>query len=597
MRYAHLSGLPQTVDTLVDVARHNARACGDRQYVLWLENGRVESGAYTFAELDRQARAMAVHMRNVLNADASGRGEREQDAALIVVQPGLPFVVGFFACLYAGIAPVPTYAVRDSRGTERLCAIVDDAGARLVLSDRSTHDILADCPALSSRAVLLEIGTAPESCAESWEMPVIGADTVALIQYTSGSTGSPRGVVVTHANLMANERMIGAAMGNDANSVYVSWLPLFHDMGLIGNLLHTMYLGARCVLMSPMAFIANPIRWLEAISRYRASNSGAPNFAYDLCLARTTPEQRATLDLSCWRVAYNGAEPVRARTLDAFANAFAVSGFRREALFPCYGMAEATLMVSGAHLHAAPTVIQADKAQLARDRIELVASSALATPVALVSSGIAALDTTVRIVDPESMTALPEGRVGEIWVNGPGVPIAYRNQTELSEATFHARIVDEGDMPFLRTGDLGFLHEGELFVTGRLKDLIIISGSNHYPHDIEATALAAHAELAAAAAVAFSVEAQGEERLVIVLAIGKRQRPEQALLEMAAAVRRAVRGHHGVPVYDLVLTRARVPTTSSGKVQRRKARQIYLDGDFDVISAALASAPQLATSE
>ncbi|MFL6234775.1 MAG: amino acid adenylation domain-containing protein, partial [Thermoanaerobaculia bacterium] len=393
--------------------------------------------------------------------------------------------------------------------------------------------------------------------------------SIAFLQYTSGSTATPKGVMVTHANLLHNERMIGAAFDMDEESVVVGWLPLYHDMGLIGNVLQPLHAGGRCVLMSPVAFLQRPMRWLEAVSRYRGTVSGGPNFAYELCLRKAAPEALAGLDLSSWKVAFNGAEPVRASTLERFAAAFAPCGFRREAFYPCYGLAEATLFVTGGH-----------GARVERERV---------------SCGRVWMGQRVAIADPENGEERPEG---EIWISGPSVARGYWENEEATARDFHA-FLPSGEGPFLRTGDLGFLSGGELYVSGRLKDLIILRGRNHYPQDVELTAERSHPGLLPGGGAAFSVETAGEERLVVVHEVARHRK--DGVEEIAEAVRRAVAAEHEVQVHEVVLIRqAGLPKTSSGKVQRRLCRQQYLQDELPVVGrsalAAADPAPELAAS-
>ncbi|HEX2222817.1 MAG TPA: fatty acyl-AMP ligase, partial [Thermoanaerobaculia bacterium] len=490
--------------TLAGLLRVRAAERPDRVAFTFLADGEVEGGRLTYAELDHQARAIAAALRQTL---APG------DRALLLYPPGLEFIAAFFGCLYAGVIAVPAYPPRpNDRSQSRLRSIAHDAEPRAALT---TSAILAGAGDL-----------APELAVLRWlptdALPPFGADaegfgfadgdgisepepdSVAFLQYTSGSTAAPKGVMVTHANLLHNERMIGEAFGQDEDTVVAGWLPLYHDMGLIGNVLQPLHAGARCVLMSPVAFLQKPLRWLEAISRYRATTSGGPNFAYELCVRKTTVEERARLDLSSWKVAFNGAEPVRETTLERFAEAFAASGFRREAFYPCYGLAEATLFVTGGELGRFPRVEVVDAAALERNEVRPAFDGDPARR--LVSNGRAWLGQQVVLADPETGLECPAGRVGEIWVAGPSVARGYWRNPEATERDFGAFLAD-GQGPFLRTGDLGFAAGGELYVTGRLKDLIIIRGRNHYPQDLELTAERSHPDLHAGGGAAFAVDA------------------------------------------------------------------------------------------
>nr|VFK16367.1 MAG: AMP-binding enzyme [Candidatus Kentron sp. LPFa]VFK31679.1 MAG: AMP-binding enzyme [Candidatus Kentron sp. LPFa] len=370
---------------------------------------------------------------------------------------------------------MPTYPPKRNRADPRFRAIAADAEATVVLT---TNEILPELNARLTKTPELRklhwLATdgLDSDAASNWRMPDIDGDTLAFLQYTSGSTGTPNGVMVSHGNLLYNEEMIRQGFGHSEETIFVGWLPLFHDMGLIGNVLQPLYLGIPCILFSPVAFLQKPVRWLRAISRYKATTSGGPNFAYALCAEKITPEQRAELDLSCWSVAYNGAEPIRAETLERFTEAFTPCGFRREAFYPTYGMVETTLFVSGGLKIALPVIHEASFEQ---DRV-------VETPDAnrkFIGCGRTRLAQRIVIADPESFTSNPDGRVGEIWVSGQNVAQGYWGQSEKTRETFQTHLADTGEGPFLRTG--------ELFVTGRRKDLIILHGEKHYPQDIELT--------------------------------------------------------------------------------------------------------------
>ncbi len=389
----------------------------------------------------------------------------------------------------------------------------------------------------------------------------------------------------THDNLLHNLAMLYDALGHTADSQIVTWLPPYHDMGLISGVLQSLYGGFPATLMSPVSFAHRPLRWLQTISRLGADSSGAPNFAYELCSRKITPEERATLDLSSWEVAYNGAEPIRQETLERFAAAFAPCGFRWEAFYPMYGLAEATGLVSGASKAASPVVFSVEGAELQRDRV-VVASAAAKGVRALVGCGRALADQKVVVVDPESLTRCPPDRVGEIWVSGPSVTQGYWDRPEETEHTFQACLADTGEGPFLRTGDVGFLHHGELFVTGRLKDLIIIRGMNLYPQDIEQTVEQSHVALRPDGCAAFSVDTDDGERLVIVQELERRYTRSADVSEVISSIRRAVAEHHELQVHAVVLIRTgSIPKTSSGKVQRRATRAVYLEGTLATVAA------------
>jgi acyl-CoA synthetase (AMP-forming)/AMP-acid ligase II len=426
---------------------------------------------------------------------------------MLLYPPGLDFIATFFGCQYAAVVAVPAYPPRMNRAPTGIQAIAADAGATVALTSDAVLERIG--PLIDRTADLNALRwlstDGPERGYErEWRRPEITGDTLAFLQYTSGSTGTPKGVMLSHSNLLHNSALIAYAFEHTRSSSGVFWLPSYHDMGLIGGILQPLYVGRPNVLMPPMAFIQKPFRWLQAISRYRGTTSGGPDFAFDLCVRKITPSERATLDLSSWTVAFSGAEPVRAETLDRFAGTFAPCGFRPEAFYPCYGLAEATLLVSGGYKTAPPIVCWFDGKSLEADRVVPIAAGADGAR-ALVGCGQSMPDQQTVIADPNRLTRMPAGRVGEVWVSGPSVAQGYWQRSDETEQTFRAYLQDTGEGPFLRTGDLGFTHDGELFVTGRLKDLVIVRGRNHYPQDIEATVARSYAGLRAGWAAAFTV--------------------------------------------------------------------------------------------
>ncbi|HEV8580076.1 MAG TPA: non-ribosomal peptide synthase/polyketide synthase [Thermoanaerobaculia bacterium] len=565
--------------TFAGVLRARAAERPEQVAFTFLADGEIEAGRLTYAALDRAAAVIAAALR-----EAVAPGER----ALLLYPPGLDFIAAFFGCLYAGVVAVPAYPPRpNDRSQSRLRAIARDAEARAALT---TSALLAGAQGLA--AVVPELGAVrwiatdllDTAAAPGEPLPEPDPEAIAFLQYTSGSTAEPKGVMVTHANLLHNEQLIGEAFGMDEESVVVGWLPLYHDMGLIGNVLQPLHAGARCVLMPPISFLQRPLRWLEAISRHRGTTSGGPNFAYELCLRKASPEALVGLDLASWQVAFNGAEPVRASTLERFAETFAPCGFRPQAIYPCYGLAEATLFVTGGGRGRQPRRALLDAEALERNEA-VPAALADGTARLVVGCGQAWGGQRVVVADPETGTACPAGAVGEIWVSGPSVARGYWRNQEATERDFNAfLLIAEGhsEGPFLRTGDLGFVADGELYITGRLKDLVILRGRNHYPQDLELTAEASHPDLRPGNGAAFSVEVSGEERLVLVLEVERRRR--KGFEEVAEAVRRAVAAEHEVQVFEVVLIRpGALPKTSSGKVQRSLCRRLYLADELPVV--------------
>lgn len=582
--------------TLVDLLRWRALRQPDQRAYTFLVDGETEEVHLTYQELDRQARAIGAQLQ-----DLGAVGER----ALLLYPPGLEYIAGFFGCLYTGAIAVPAYPpdpTRLNRTLPRLRAIVNDAQPLVVLT---TSPILAMAEALLAQdsdfqsmhwvatdSVVSDPSTggstgsphrSGQALAEEWEDSGVSGDTLAFLQYTSGSTAAPRGVMLTHNNLLHNSALIHGCFGLTPDSRGVIWLPPYHDMGLIGGILQPLYGGFPVTLMSPIDFLKRPFRWLQAISCYKGTTSGGPNFAYDLCVRKITPEQRATLNLSSWDLAFNGAEPVRHDTMERFAAAFESCGFRKEAFYPCYGLAEATLIVSGG-LKAAPPVVQTvNDTALGQNRVETVASTH-ADARTLVGCGHTLTDQEIAIANPDTLHQCPPGQVGEIWVSGPSVAQGYWNRPEATAEAFQAYLADTGEGPFLCTGDLGFLQNGELFIAGRRKDLIIIRGRNHYPQDIERTVEQSHPALRPGCGAAFSVEVAGEERLVVAQEI-RHQTTDLDLNEVVQIIRQAVAEEHELQVYGVLLLQARsIPKTSSGKIQRHACRAGFLSDSLDVVA-------------
>ncbi|MBD2103372.1 fatty acyl-AMP ligase [Leptolyngbya sp. FACHB-261] len=576
-------GIRPKVSTLVELLADKAQAQPNQLAYIFLQDGETEAGRLTYQELDRQARVIAAKLQSLRLS-----GSR----ALLLYPSGLEFIAAFLGCLYAGVVAVPAYPPRRNQSLSRLQAIMADARAAVALTTTpllgDIEERFAEDPELSPLSWLATDNLDP-GLAGTWQQPDIQADTLAFLQYTSGSTGTPKGVMVSHGNLLHNSALIHQSFADTPESQGVSWLPPYHDMGLIGGVLQPLYVGAPMVLMPAVAFMQKPIRWLQAISRYKATTSGGPNFAYDLCLRKITPEQLATLDLSSWEVAFTGAEPVRAETLTQFAETFAACGFRREAFHPCYGMAETTLIVSGG-VRTAPTVFQqVDSAALEQNRVVTTAREGEGTRT-IVGCGQNLLDQQILIVDPESRLPRADNQVGEIWVSGASVAQGYWQKPELTQQTFQAYLANtvEGETgqigPFLRTGDLGFLQDGELFITGRIKDLMIIRGQNHYPQDIELTVEKSHPALRVSSGAAFTVEAKGEERLVVVQEVERSYLRKLDVNQVVGNIRQAVAANHALQVYAAVLVKTgSIPKTSSGKIQRHACRSGFLNGTLNVV--------------
>lgn len=544
----------------------------DKPVYVFLENGERVTETVSYGEMDLRARALAARLQKLTRAG---------DRVLLVYNSCIENMVSFFGCLYAGVIAVPVVFPHKGSHNTRLENIILDCDARLALStqgqiieiERRFHNglLLRPFTWLASDTVL-------PAEAVDWKNPAPNHDTLAFLQYTSGSTGTPKGVAVSHGNLLCNQAMMQHAFGTTQDSTVVSWLPIFHDMGLIGQMLHAFYAGTTCVFMPPMSFLQQPSRWLTAISSYKAHLSGGPNFSYELCEKKVPAELVEKLDLSTWRVALNGAEPIRYDALEGFSRKFAASGFRKSAFYPGYGMAEATLIISGPSPHDEPVYRWVDREALRHDRIVArPAGEPSAQP--LVGCGSSILDETVVIVDADGDICAHD-RIGEIWVAGNHVARGYWEHREATRETFHGYLKD-GRGPFLRTGDLGFLQDGTLFITGRLKEAIILQGVKYYPHDIEACIYSALPEVRHQGVAAFSIEGASGEQVVVAAEIERELLRTADLRAIAGSIRRVVSEEYGIVLRDVVLIRpGTLPKTTSGKIQRRHCSDLYLAEGF-----------------
>ncbi|HZU90320.1 MAG TPA: fatty acyl-AMP ligase [Stellaceae bacterium] len=554
---------------------------GERAYIFLPDRG-GERSVLTFAGLHARARALARHLAE--------RGEQGDRAALLF-PPGLDFVAAFFGCLLAGIVAAPLMIPRRDSRRDASRAILADCAPRFLLTTRALvetsrpdlHDRLADSGGAWVFCEDVPADPGSEAGGEAEPLAALRRDDIAFLQYTSGSTSTPKGVMVSHGNLLDNSEMIRIAFGNTQRSTYVSWVPLYHDMGLILNVLQSLYVGALCVLMAPVTFMQRPLNWLRAIHEFRAEVAGGPNFAFDHCVARYRAEEMEGVDLSSWKLAFNGAEPVRAETIERFVAVFARHGFAATALYPAYGMAEATLLISGGRRGDGPVLHCVSRDALQHRRIEPRRREEGAQ--VLVGCGRPLSGEALAIVDPDSRRRLAPGEIGEIWAAGPNVAQGYWHNPEATRATFGGRIAGEDSGAWLRTGDLGFFDAAsELFITGRIKDLIIIRGINHYPQDIEHTVETCHPALRRHGGAAFAAEESGEERLVVVQEVerGWRRRCDPA--EITATIRAAVVREHDIAPYRVVLIRpGTLPQTTSGKIQRGRARQLWRAGALEIV--------------
>lgn len=557
----------EKIPTIIDYLQRGAAAFPHKQAFGYLEDGREIGPACTYASLLASVTTLADYFR------ASGLAGHP---ALLLYPEGLDFIIAFLACQQAAVIAVPMFLPRSSRHMARLGHIIADAQTRVVLTTASLIEKvqtgLKDYPAAAQLHILpTDNVTGPAARAARPLLAPLGQRTTSFIQYTSGSTGSPKGVVISHANLLHNQALLTATFGGDATSIIFSWLPFYHDMGLIGNILHAIYLGATCLLMSPLHFMQQPMRWLQAIARYRITHSGGPNFSYDLCVDSATEADMTGLDLSCWRVAYNGAEPVKQATMQRFAAHFAAAGFRQDAFFPCYGLAEATLLVAGVKETTAPFSVLADRAALNQGRVLLLAEEAAYAGTHLVASGKIPDGMEVRILAPPT-TGEDTATIGEIMIAGASVSTGYWPVLEPQAPA----------ATYLATGDLGFLWKGYLFVTGRKKEMLIIRGKNYYPYDIETACAAAHPAVQRNAVAAIAVTVGEQEHFVLLVEVKRASiRTLDATLVSKILTNRLI-DSVGLAPFDIVLlSPLSIPRTSSGKLQRAACQRLYQDGFFD----------------
>lgn len=536
---------------------------------IWLQDGNQEV-EINYHSLQQKSKAIAVALHSCC---------QEGDRALLLYPQGLEFITAFFSCLYAGIIAVPAYPPKGNQKMSRLVKIIEDCQPQIILTTSSLLEkIQSKIEILLDFSLTKLLATDKISNKKDFQrgLPNISSDAIAFLQYTSGSTGSPKGVMISHGNISHNSAYIQKAFQLTEKSVSVTWLPSFHDMGLIDGIIQPLYTGFLGVVMSPESFLKNPILWLQAITKYRATHSGGPNLGYELCVHRITHEQQGTLDLSSWTSAYNGAEPIRQKTLERFINKFQSSGFKSQYFYPCYGMAEATLMVSGGNIEDEPVYLNVQSESLENNQI-VEAEKDSKNFQNLVGCGHVWENLELKIVDPESCLECDDNQVGEIWVSGSSVAQGYWQQKEKTIATFQAKLANGNGQHFLRTGDLGFMRRGELFITGRIKDVIIIWGRNHYPQDIEHSVQQSHQSLRLDSGAAFTIEIDDQDKLVIVQEVERTYLSRLNLNEVFSAIREAVALHHALQVHAIALIKpASIPKTSSGKIQRHACRQAFL---------------------
>ncbi|MGZ4825644.1 MAG: fatty acyl-AMP ligase [Terriglobales bacterium] len=561
---------------MVELLEQRALLQADQRVYTFLEREDGPEVHFTYSEIHEAAKRIAAHLQSEV-----APGER----VLLLYPPGLQFIAALFGCFCAGVIAVPACPPRPNRPSSRLQALLADCRPAVALTTRAVRD--ATCSAFSQSPALHRlrwmctdsISDFPQS--SDWQRLRFDPDSASLLQYTSGSTSEPKGVMLSQSSILENSAIIQSNFGLSGESVGVIWLPPHHDMGLIGGILQPLYAGFPVVLLSPMRFLQRPVRWLQAISSWRATCSGGPNFAYELCARKISLEDRQALDLSTWTVAFTGAEPIRKSTLDDFLVAFAGCGFRKESFHPCYGLAESTLMVSRDSFGNQPTF-----ATLRRDALEAhrvaIGREDDSDCQTLVSCGRPCEGIEVTVVNPQTCQPCAADAVGEIWVSGPSVALGYWGRREETQQVFSAYLPG-GAGPFLRTGDLGFLYQGKLYITGRIKDLIIINGQNYYPQDIELTAERSHDLLRGRANAAFSANDNSGERLVLVQEVGPRF-DSSCVGEVVQAIRLAVLQNHDLRLDAVHLSPlGTVPKTTSGKIRRSHCRAAYMAGDLECL--------------
>ena len=575
--YKHKQAIKES-KTLVHLLNHRAACQGDKTAYILLDEKGNESDRICYAELVKSARNIASTIQRKVS-----KGDR----CLILLPPGLQFITGFLGCLFAGVIAIPSYPPRRKKTNERFWSVFHNAEPLCILTSPEIKESLNGHFDFSERLqdiphVVIEGEYADDST--YWENPDVEPDDIAMLQYTSGSTGQPMGVMVSHDNLMHNFEVVKQSFHHDENLIGVSWLPPYHDMGLMGTLLQPLYVGGMSVIITPNDFLRSPVIWLNSITKYRGITAGCPNFALDFCVERISEEQKMDIDLTSLKVLFCGSEPIRKKTLDNFSNAFKNCGFTTNKFLPCYGLAESTLLVTGIHCSEPPEYLKVDRQNLERTG-KIILSQDNTRSSELVGCGYPWLDGKVIIVDPETGCKVQEHETGEIWIISSSVCRGYWNNPEKTRQIFKAYTSDTKEGPFLKTGDLGFINNGHLYITGRIKDLIIICGINYYPQDIENTVENCHPALQKNACTAFSVDMNDQEQLVVVQEVKRTAIRELNENKIFEAIRSAIAYEHEIPIYAVALiSPGSSIKTSSGKIQRRACKSAFLQNDLKLIA-------------
>jgi acyl-CoA synthetase (AMP-forming)/AMP-acid ligase II len=563
---------------LLSILEQRASQTPEKLAYIFLKDRENQEQTITYRQLSQISKRIAARLQSLIPPGAR---------ALLLYPQGLEFIAAFLGCLSAGVIAVPAYPPKRNQKISRLIAIIENSQPQIILTTSSLlENIQLKIKDFLELSVTQFLATDNLDNDQDFHfyLPDISGNTLAFLQYTSGSTGSPKGVMISHDNIAHNSVYIQKAFELTEKSVSVTWLPSFHDMGLIDGIIQPLYTGFLGVVMSPESFLKNPIVWLQAITKYRATHSGGPNLGYELCVRRITPEQQKILDLSSWISAYNGAEPIRRKTLDNFSDKFRSSGFKSQYFYPCYGMAEATLMISGGNIEDEPVYLNV-QSEFLKDNQIVEAEKDSKNYQELVGCGHVWQDMELKIVDPDSCLECGENQIGEIWVSGSSIAQGYWQEAEKTIATFHAKLANTTDeRNFLRTGDRGFLRSGELFITGRIKDVIIIWGRNHYPQDIEYSVQESHQALRLDCGAAFTIEIDNQDKLVIVQEVERTYLGKFNVNEVFSAIREAVALHHALQVYAIALIKpASILKTSSGKIQRHACRHAFLTETLAIV--------------
>ncbi len=557
---------------LPEILEYHATHNPNKLALIFLEDGEKESARHTYKSLNEHSKAIA---RFLQNQNLQGKN------VLLLFQPGLTFIESFFGCLFAGVIPVPAYPPRRNKNQEHIKLLVEDCNAQAVLSDQITYQVIQNHYSNESwSSNCINVEEISNDGSRFYKRIDYSSDQLAFLQYTSGSTGQPKGVMVSHRNILHNQAMIQKMFELSQSDVIMSWLPLYHDMGLIGNVFQPLFLGATCVFIPPTTFIRSPIIWLQAINKYKATTTGAPNFAFDYCVDKIKEEELRGVDLSSLRLCYSGAEPVRIGTINRFIDRFKKYGLKENCIFPCYGMAETTLLISGGNRAQKPKVLHVQSEKLEENFVEVTKKGNKATT--FVSCGHTHNYLALLIVNPKTKLICKNNEIGEVWVKGDSITKGYWNKPELTKEMFGAFTADSGEGPFFRTGDLGFLHKGELYITGRLKDLIIIRGRNYYPQDIEFATEKAHNSIRTSGVAAFAYTINGQEELIVIAELKREAMRNFDGVTIIQQILNQISEQFFITAYDIIITSiGSVPKTTSGKVQRKKSKLLYKNNAFD----------------